>query len=105
MNEIEQLPEDAKVITAKEAEKNPVLNSKVEIDNKLKEWLVNYCGETLEPENDEVTVATIVEVMSEQFPEFLMAVAEENWVRGYHQALHDVDESHRMLKKETVEDD
>ncbi len=33
----------------------------------------------------------IVEVMSEQFPEFLMALAEENWIRGYRQALTDVE--------------
>jgi hypothetical protein len=29
--------------------------------------------------------------MAEEFPEFLMVVAEENWIRGYHQALEDVD--------------
>ena len=28
--------------------------------------------------------------MAQEFPEFLMAIAEENWVRGYHQALEDV---------------
>ena len=35
-------------------------------------------------------IEMIIEAMSEEFPEFLMAVAEENWIRGYHQALEDV---------------
>ena len=29
--------------------------------------------------------------MAQEFPEFLMAIAEENWIRGYHQAPTDVD--------------
>ena len=32
----------------------------------------------------------ITEVFAKEFPEFLLAVAEENWVRGYHQALEDI---------------
>ena len=38
----------------------------------------------------------IVEVVSREFPEFLLAVAEENWIRGYHQALNDVDEGAKL---------
>ena len=66
-------------------------DTKVEKDSELKEWLVDYVGTHLNPENDEVTVEMIVETMAKEFPEFLMAVAEENWVRGYHQALDDVE--------------
>jgi hypothetical protein len=29
--------------------------------------------------------------MAEEFPDFLMVVAQENWLRGYQQALYDVD--------------
>jgi len=32
----------------------------------------------------------IVETMADEFPEFLMVIAEENWIRGYHQALEDI---------------
>ena len=32
-----------------------------------------------------------VQVFAAEFPEFLMAVAEENFVRGYEQALTDVE--------------
>ena len=33
----------------------------------------------------------IIEVMAKEFPEFLLVVAEENFIRGYQQALADVD--------------
>ena len=33
----------------------------------------------------------IVNTVADEFPEFLLAVAEENWIRGYEQALTDVD--------------
>ena len=69
----------------------PTLQEVVTTDTELKEWLVNFVGESHNPENGEVTVAMIVDIVAQQFPEFLMAVAEENWVRGYHQALDDVD--------------
>ena len=32
----------------------------------------------------------IVETLAEEFPEFVLALAEENWVRGYEQALADL---------------
>jgi hypothetical protein len=57
----------------------------------IKEWLVDYVGKNKSPEDDEVTTEMIVECMAKEFPEFLMTVAEENWVRGYEQALMDVD--------------
>ena len=56
----------------------------------LKEIIVNYVGEIKNPENDEVTVEDVIEIFSKQFPEFLLAIAEENWVNGYSQALSDV---------------
>ena len=59
-------------------------------ETELKDILLTYVGERTEPENEEVTVEMIVEVMAQEFPEFLMVVAEENWIRGYEQALTDV---------------
>ena len=59
--------------------------------NQVKSWLVNYVGEKLKPENDEVSVEMIIQVMAEEFPEFLMPLVEENFIRGYRQALADVD--------------
>ena len=59
-------------------------------DTEMKEWLVNYVGEKHNPDDEGVTVEMIVTTMANEFPEFLMAVAEENWVRGYHQAFDDM---------------
>ena len=81
--------------------KSPLLEGivdKTESDMKL--WLVNYVGEKTSPNNGEVRVKNIVEVMSEEFPEFLMAIAEENWIRGYHQALNDVEYGEQLLKQQ-----
>ncbi len=70
---------------------NPTLKEQVTPDSEMKTWLLEYVGAKLQPEDDLVTVEMIVEVMSEQFPEFLMALAEENWIRGYRQAIADVE--------------
>ena len=62
--------------------KNPILEEPVNNETPLKEWLVGYVGEQQEPDSGEVTVEMIVETVANEFPEFLMAVAEENWIRG-----------------------
>ena len=91
-------------ISVEEATHNPVLDEMVEPANDLKNMLVEYVGEKLEPEDDSVTVGMIVDVMAEEFPDFVMALAEENWVRGYHQALEDV-ETGRAAYEETMAGD
>ena len=61
-------------------------------DTALKQYLVNFVGEHKQlPEDKEVTVGMIVEVMAEEFPEFVLSVAEENFLRGYDQAISDVE--------------
>tara|TARA_Y100000310_G_scaffold249890_1_gene256032 strand:+ start:26 stop:376 length:351 start_codon:yes stop_codon:yes gene_type:complete len=88
-----------------EETENPDAAKKVEEENELKEFVVQYVGDKLQPENGEVSVEMIVEVFAEDFPEFLMVVAEENWIRGYHQALHDVEEGERLVKEQSEKDD
>jgi len=66
-------------------------NETVSKDNPMKNWLVDYVGNKLKPQNGEVTIDMIVETMAQEFPDFLLVVAEENFVRGYQQALYDVD--------------
>ena len=78
---------------------NPDLLQPVEPDTEVKNWLVEYVGEKLNPPNDEVTVEMIIQVMAEEFPEFLMPIAEENFIRGYSQALNDVEEGERLMNK------
>ena len=72
---------------------NPDLLKPVKKENELKILLVNYVGDKLEPENDEVNVEMIIKVIAEEFPEFLLPVAEENFIRGYQQAMVDVEMS------------
>jgi hypothetical protein len=81
------------------------LKETVETDTEMKDWLVNYVGEKHDPNSGEVTVEMIVETMATEFPEFLMAVAEENWVRGYHQALSDVDAGQKIIEEEALTHD
>lgn len=72
--------------------KNPdLLKEVVPTESQLKEIIVNYVGNTLNPENDEVTVEDIINVFADQFPEFLLVLAEENWINGYTQALKDTE--------------
>jgi len=68
---------------------NPVLEENVETDTGLKQLVVNYIGTRLMAE-EEVTVDMAVQVFAAEFPEFLMAIAEENFLRGYQQALDDI---------------
>ncbi len=82
-----------------------MLKETVETDTEMKDWLVNYVGEKHDPNSGEVTVEMIVETMATEFPEFLMAVAEENWVRGYHQALNDVDAGQKIIEEEALTHD
>tara|TARA_R100000008_G_scaffold21543_1_gene11330 strand:+ start:10155 stop:10466 length:312 start_codon:yes stop_codon:yes gene_type:complete len=70
-------------------EKN--LKEVVRKEGPLKNLLIEYVGDRKRPEDNNVTVEMIVEVLADEFPEFLLAIAEENWVRGYQQALTDVD--------------
>jgi hypothetical protein len=79
---------------------NPTLKEEVISTNDLKNFLVGYAGEKLKPADNRVTVEMLVETMAEDFPEFLMAVAEENFFRGYSQALSDVDAGETALKQE-----
>ncbi len=78
------------------------LKETVETDTEMKNWLVNYVGEKHDPDSGEVTVEMIVETMATEFPEFLMVIAEENWIRGYHQALDDVDAGQKVLEEQSL---
>jgi hypothetical protein len=74
-------------------------------ENPMKEWLIDYVGEKEEPENNEVTVEMIVSVMVKEFPEFVFALAEENFLRGYEQAFTDMQASAQdmMAKQQELE--
>ena len=72
----------------------------MEKENELKTFLVEYVGEKEKPEDDEVTVEMIVNTMAKEFPEFVLTVAEENWIRGYQQAMVDIEVGQRLIDEE-----
>ena len=47
-----------------------------------------------------MVVEMMVEVFAEEFPEFLMAVAEENFIRGYNQAFLDIEAHEKQINNE-----
>ena len=69
-------------------------------ESPMKEWLIDYVGEQHNPDNDEVTVGMIVETMVKEFPDFVFALAEENFLRGYEQAFTDMQSvTHQAMSK------
>jgi len=93
---------------------NKALKEEVKKDTPIKEWLVNYVGteflaevERINAEKPEkpldwdgsITVEMIIERMAKEFPEFLMSVAEENFIRGYTQAMVDVYETEQAVEE------
>ncbi len=78
---------DEKIITEEEAHHNPLLGLVVQPESVLKDMLVTHVGKKFDSE--EVTVHMIVEALAEEFPEFIFAFAEENFLRGYQLGLDD----------------
>jgi hypothetical protein len=64
------------------------MSTEVKNDTPLKDLIVNFVGNRINPKND--------------FPEFLLSLAEENWINGYTQALNDVDFVKKEMKKQNV---
>ena len=75
-------------------------NNNVTLDNNLKEYIVNYVGEKRDPQDEQVTIGMIIEVLPEGFPELVLCLSEENWIRGYQQGLTDVQEGERLYHEE-----
>ena len=94
---------DETVKTEHEIHTNPFLAMPVVKDSELKTFLVDYVGSKLNPENEEVTVNMIAEVMAAEFPEFIFGFAEENFLRGYQTGLDDAENLHRADTEEAIE--
>tara|TARA_Y100001973_G_scaffold106798_1_gene187830 strand:- start:9405 stop:9764 length:360 start_codon:yes stop_codon:yes gene_type:complete len=75
------------------------LQAPVEADSELKTLIVNYVGQSHDPEDGNVTLEMIIETFAEEFKEFLLPIAEENFIRGYQQAISDVEEGEKFLKE------
>ena len=86
----EQTENQTTITNESELHQNPMLSMVVEKDSEMKDYLVEYVGEKLDEEN--VTVQMITEVLATEFPEFLISVAEENFLLGYQKGLQDADQ-------------
>ena len=89
-------------ISEKEFTENQDLKEVVKKEGPLKNLLVEYVGEQQKPADKNVTVEMIVETMAKEFPEFVLVVAEENWIRGYEQALDDVETGRKIVEEEKI---
>lgn len=79
-------------------ETNELAGVVVNPETPLKQMLLEYVGNKFATEEDEgefeVTVQMIVDTLAHEFPEFVMIMAEENWVRGYQQGIDDASRLH-----------
>jgi hypothetical protein len=80
-----------------------LLDQNIEPEGELKSFIVNYVGDKVQPEDQRVTVEMIVEVLAQDFPELILVLAEENFVRGYSQGLSDFEQSLKQVKEVSEE--
>jgi len=82
-----------------ELNQSPLSSLVVDTDSEMKDYLVEYVGGKFNEE--EVTVSMIHEVMAVEFPEFVISLAEENYLIGYEQGLKDADKLSQRETRET----
>ena len=56
----------------------------------LRDYIVDYVGNLLNPEDNQVTVEMIINVLADELPEVVLPLVEENYIRGYEQGLEDL---------------
>ena len=98
MNE-KELEEIEKVINEEEAHYNETLAVVVQPDGDLQKYIVDYVGTKFDQED--VTVNMIAETLAHEFPDFMYALAEENFLRGYQLGLDDAYKSFTGKAEET----
>jgi hypothetical protein len=95
----EDLEKIEKVISEEQAQYNEILGVVVKPDSELQNMLVEYVGTKFDKE--EVTVNMIAEALAHEFPDFMFALAEENFLRGYQLGLDDAYKSFTGKPEET----
>jgi len=98
MRELTQLSEEVGLYDKEIKLENP-LEQTVLPEGPLKHLLVDYVGNKLQPVGDQVTLEMLLTVIAEEFPEVLLVVAEENFIRGYKQAMQDVESMSAVQEK------
>ena len=74
---------------SEETKQDNPLQKVISFDGGLKEKIIEYVGEKTQPDNGEVTLEMVIHCLAEEFPEILLSVAEENFLRGYEVGIND----------------
>ena len=77
-------------LTIKWSDEGDVNAEITDISSELKDYMIQYVGNKLDPEDSTVTVSMVVDVLADEFPEVALSLAEENWIRGYEQGIEDL---------------
>ena len=78
-----------------------ILDKVVEAGNELQEDLVRHVRNRTS--QDQVTLGQVIGILASEFPELVITIAEENWIRGYKQGLDDA-EIADVMDPEKVDD-
>ena len=87
------------ITNEEELHRNELLARVVQPDSQLKDMLVEYVATKFDKED--VTVNMIAETLAHEFPDFMYAMAEENFIRGYQLGLDDAYKSLSGKPEET----
>ena len=74
----------------KDEELKDKLDVPIKIDTELKQLIVNYMGSKVNPDGEEITLEQAIYLLCDEFPELVLPIAEENFIRGYNQAYLDL---------------
>ena len=80
-----------------------ILDKVVEVRNEIQEDLVRHVENKINVHKDQITIGQVIGILASEFPEIVIAIAEENWVRGYKQGLDDA-EIADVMDPEKVDD-
>ena len=80
-----------------------ILDKVVEVRNEIQEDLVRHVENKINEHKDQVTIGQVIGILASEFPELVIAIAEENWIRGYKQGLDDA-EIADVMDPEKVDD-
>ena len=81
-------------------DENPDLQKVVDLDNDLKKYIVEYVGNVANPVDGLITAEMIISILARDIPEVILPLAEENFIRGYKQALTDVEVGKKIYEEQ-----
>ena len=94
---------EEKTITEDEYNTAPFLGiAESDEASELKAFIIDYTGNKLQPSDGKVNVHMIAETLASEFPEFVYAFAEENFIRGYEVGLEDAANLYTGKTEETT---